>query len=538
MLGVMSSPAATTPKARRWYRRPSVKVLLVFVAATIVWLLYGALLNWWDQQALKHYLSGLGTRDPAWRERIYGHPMSNEQIAEHRDSLVLKELRGLNTAAWSPYRTGLYGGMYQDPAKPAALLPEEEAAFLEAAHRHWLPTLNAIEKHGIPRNHRHVDPNESFDKQMERFRSSYAPDLYILNECIEVEVMHQIARNNPAKAIQWMTYTNNPRLGSMYTAISLFERLINLCSLSDAQLVLLQSMLVRKLLYMEDHLLWEMSDEWRLLPALLVELSEANIPTRELIHMCDNLGFIDRKNTLWSLPGIATLRDFYLKLRIKHLFRRPHHLALKSHQVADVLADLQRLPLAQRWPAWKQFAEAERLPYQAWKSQDWRQRREGTEAIPIALFLLRAHYLHDQMIFHLDLHAQLQTTLAAILVERYRLATGRFPSDWKELVPGYAEASLLDPYTGQPLRLKQTDYGIVIYSVGRDGNDEGGQNLSHNHYWIYGGKGFDMKNTNLGTRIYLPHLRRGPAFELEEDKLQSLKGNTADLLKLLKEQTK
>ena len=32
-----------------------------------------------------------------------------------------------------------------------------------------------------------------------------------------------------------------------------------------------------------------------------------------------------------------------------------------------------------------------------------------------------------------------------------------------------------DPYDGRPLRLKRTDGGLVLYSLGRDRKDDGGR---------------------------------------------------------------
>ena len=32
----------------------------------------------------------------------------------------------------------------------------------------------------------------------------------------------------------------------------------------------------------------------------------------------------------------------------------------------------------------------------------------------------------------------------------------------------------LDPFDGQPLRLKETETGWIIYSIGHDGKDDGG----------------------------------------------------------------
>ncbi|MFV1991696.1 MAG: hypothetical protein ACC652_13265, partial [Acidimicrobiales bacterium] len=39
---------------------------------------------------------------------------------------------------------------------------------------------------------------------------------------------------------------------------------------------------------------------------------------------------------------------------------------------------------------------------------------------------------------------------------------------------GLPEASTIDPFSGAPLKLKQTDDGWVVYTVYKNGTDEGG----------------------------------------------------------------
>lgn len=63
----------------------------------------------------------------------------------------------------------------------------------------------------------------------------------------------------------------------------------------------------------------------------------------------------------------------------------------------------------------------------------------------------------------------------ALEVERYRLANDRLPEQLADLVPGFLEAIPLDPYDGQPLRYERLDPGFVVYSIAKDGVDEGGR---------------------------------------------------------------
>jgi hypothetical protein len=64
----------------------------------------------------------------------------------------------------------------------------------------------------------------------------------------------------------------------------------------------------------------------------------------------------------------------------------------------------------------------------------------------------------------------------AIAATRYRVDHGDYPPSADRLVPEYLDAIPLDPFNGQPLRFKKTSDGsVVIYSVGSDGVDDGGQ---------------------------------------------------------------
>lgn len=71
-------------------------------------------------------------------------------------------------------------------------------------------------------------------------------------------------------------------------------------------------------------------------------------------------------------------------------------------------------------------------------------------------------------------HALLRCALVALAAERYRLKHGDWPRAGADLVPDYLPGVPLDPIDGQPLRYRRTGVGAVIYSVGEDGRDDGG----------------------------------------------------------------
>jgi hypothetical protein len=70
--------------------------------------------------------------------------------------------------------------------------------------------------------------------------------------------------------------------------------------------------------------------------------------------------------------------------------------------------------------------------------------------------------------------AELRCAAAALAAERYRLAKGRWPERLEDLVPDYLPAVPADPFDGRPLRLRRTDDGLMVYSIGPDGEDNGG----------------------------------------------------------------
>jgi hypothetical protein len=72
-------------------------------------------------------------------------------------------------------------------------------------------------------------------------------------------------------------------------------------------------------------------------------------------------------------------------------------------------------------------------------------------------------------------NASNRATDAVIAVERFRSENARLPKRLQELVPDYLPQVPVDPFDGQPLRYVVRGDEYIIYSVGRDGIDDGGQ---------------------------------------------------------------
>jgi hypothetical protein len=70
--------------------------------------------------------------------------------------------------------------------------------------------------------------------------------------------------------------------------------------------------------------------------------------------------------------------------------------------------------------------------------------------------------------------ARLRAARIALMIERYRLANGELPNSLGDLVSKLVDAIPADPFDGKPLRYKKLAKGYVVYSVGENGKDDGG----------------------------------------------------------------
>jgi hypothetical protein len=99
-------------------------------------------------------------------------------------------------------------------------------------------------------------------------------------------------------------------------------------------------------------------------------------------------------------------------------------------------------------------------------------------------------------------HACIRCTLVALAAERYRRDKKAWPKSLEQLCPQYLSAVPLDPYDGKALRYKREIDGVLIYSIGQDGVDNGG-NLDHQRVSLPG--------VDLGLCLWDVNKRRQPA---------------------------
>jgi hypothetical protein len=98
--------------------------------------------------------------------------------------------------------------------------------------------------------------------------------------------------------------------------------------------------------------------------------------------------------------------------------------------------------------------------------------------------------------------ARLRCGIVLLAAERYRLAHGRWPEAVEELAPQFLARPMPDAYYGKPILLQRFADGLVVYSVGPDGIDDGGA-IDPPREGEYG--------KDLGFRLWDVAKRRQPA---------------------------
>jgi hypothetical protein len=95
--------------------------------------------------------------------------------------------------------------------------------------------------------------------------------------------------------------------------------------------------------------------------------------------------------------------------------------------------------------------------------------------------------------------AELRCDLVALAAERYRLSHGTWPAVLTDLVPDYLKQIPTDPFDDQALRYRRLADGVVIYSIGLDRQDDGG-NMDRSRPYAPG--------TDIGIRLWDVSRRR------------------------------
>jgi hypothetical protein len=115
-------------------------------------------------------------------------------------------------------------------------------------------------------------------------------------------------------------------------------------------------------------------------------------------------------------------------------------------------------------------------------------------------------------------HAQIRCAIVMLAAECYRRAHNRWPESVSDLVKdGFLGEIPTDPYDGAPVRIKRVENALVIYTVGPDGQDNGGTLEPRNRMLLAPG-------TDLGVHLWDVEQRRRPPLPIKPE------ANQGDLL--------
>ena len=101
-------------------------------------------------------------------------------------------------------------------------------------------------------------------------------------------------------------------------------------------------------------------------------------------------------------------------------------------------------------------------------------------------FILMPNYVRVRTMC-LRHETQRRFTITALALKRYRLRHGKFPTELDALVPQFLSAVPMDLMSAKPLRYRLNgDGSFTLYSVGKNGRDDGGDSTSTIAPLLYG----------------------------------------------------
>ena len=249
--------------------------------------------------------------------------------------------------------------------------------------------------------------------------------------------------------------------GSQNWAIRRLERHLLLTEFSQENRQIVRQLLERQQEIARQRIFWAIRAERALAHERFEQIRRGELSLTE----ADDWG----GGSSWLPSNWGELLQHYLWYKPKGvLMRRFGPIVLWAHQHqlhAEAISDCNRLEKAANKSddevsrEWKSICERRLQALQKW----W---FTGT-ADSIAGISLYNDALRRSKIL-------LEAAKAGLAAEEFRVEHGRLPHDWNELVPRYLPSIPHDSFAGGLFQFKTTADGIVIYSVGTDRKDDGG----------------------------------------------------------------
>jgi hypothetical protein len=200
--------------------------------------------------------------------------------------------------------------------------------------------------------------------------------------------------------------------------------------------------------------------------AAQTQLSDARLADldRALSHAYpDALEVTIRGEALWAYQAIRSMWEGRRSEGVQAVavLLRPalrHHLVLRLATASDALTAA-RLPWPDRIRAMNEIPERHSFV---------------PEVVRFIAASRQVPLVRDYTARVAEATAAVRCARLVIAIERYRRAHHRVPDSLNDVITAGDEWSI-DPFNGKPLIYTETDSGYVVYSVGRNGRDEGGE---------------------------------------------------------------
>jgi hypothetical protein len=170
-------------------------------------------------------------------------------------------------------------------------------------------------------------------------------------------------------------------------------------------------------------------------------------------------------------PGYAVARTNPFGAIVMRILQplQDHGSVAELQEFDDALAAVQR-----PWPLKLDAATAVTARYRYSRSQTRRPGLVERVTRPLGAHAASAA-LEGAVMSAAESLAAARASVGAVAVARYsRAHAGAFPSSLRDLVPGFLQAPLTDPYTGNELKYLHNARSYKVYSVGINRKDDGG----------------------------------------------------------------
>jgi hypothetical protein len=460
--------ATPPPHSQNWARRLGIGVLGVLALLTVV-VLYRHRVA---ADRLRQALEELDRTEPGWRQ--FEIEAVRHQVADSENSaLVVVDAVARLPLGWlSKDLEGLPAEM------PPELLAPEDFARLQAALRPLDPALEtartlADRPYGRFAIFYARNPFATRLSDQQKAREVARLLAYDVRQLAQVGDVKAAVRScraglNAARALgdEPILISQLMRITGTTLACQSIERTLALGEPDPRDLEELQQLL-------------QLEDQTNLqLPVLRGE--------RAALHQVCTILETGEVNAEWFFRDIglpSTPLDRYLpwKTRYDILCEHPLFLSLLTERIAAAHKPLHEQVVADR--DFKARVDALRLS-----------RSTRLAAIPYSVMNFgEAHH---------RFHALLRCQVALVAAERFPCSEGKWPERLEQLRPRFLSEVPLDPFDGEPLRYKRLADGVIAYSVGPDGADNGG-NLDR--------QAVGKPGTDLGYQLWdVPQRRQKP----------------------------